>query len=58
MIIREIKHNPDLLDNFDWFNNFVDTRKWALHNYPAILPLLDKKYLEWENSRKEQNDTN
>jgi hypothetical protein len=35
MIVREIKLNPDeVLKNFDWFNDYDDTRLYALYNCP------------------------
>lgn len=33
MIVREIKENPDeVLDFFDFFNDYDDTFSWAKHN--------------------------
>ena len=29
MIVREIAGQPELLEDFDWFNDYDDTRFWA-----------------------------
>jgi len=41
MIVREIKEHPELLDNFDWFNDYKDTRSWALTEAPELVDKLD-----------------
>lgn len=48
MIIREIKSNPkEVLNNFDWFNDYKDTRNWAMSACPEIVVELDKGYKKW-----------
>lgn len=42
MIVREIKDNPvEVLKNFDWFNNYKDTRAWAQRNCVNVVTALD-----------------
>lgn len=43
MIIREIRDNPlHEIATFDWFNDYKDTRDWAVHSCPAdVVALLD-----------------
>jgi hypothetical protein len=55
MIVREIKYKPELLDNFDWFNDYEDTRRWAIYSCPELVYGLDKGYEKW---RKEHEDNN
>lgn len=51
MIVRELKENPDeVLANFDWFNDYKDTRSWAAFSFPEILERLDTGF---ETYRKE-----
>lgn len=48
MIVREIKDHPELIDNFDWFNDYQDTRNWVQRNYsPELLEKLDIGYKQW-----------
>lgn len=48
MIVREIKKKPEeILKNFDWFNDYKDTRQWALTAYPEIVTKLDEGYEKW-----------
>lgn len=62
MIIREIKNNPiETLKNFDWFNDYKDTRSWCVNQgLTEIVDQLDagdkaywqernKKWLESQN---------
>jgi len=51
MIIREIKENPNILENFDWFNDYKDTLSWAKRNCPELVPTLEsgfKKFIKKE----------
>lgn len=47
MIVREIKKDPKIIDNFDWFNDYSDTRAWAVHNCPELVDKLDTGYRNW-----------
>ena len=47
MIVREIAKHPELLEDFDWFNDYNDTRDWALHKAPDMVPLLDEGFKKW-----------
>jgi len=44
MIIREIKQQPELmmLPKFDWFNDYIDTRSYAVHCCPELVATLDE----------------
>lgn len=44
MIIREIKQQPELLETFDWFNDYKDTRRWVTRNCPELLSKMDEGY--------------
>ena len=44
MIVREIKTHPELLENFDWFNDYKDTKRWAIYNCPELVSALDAGY--------------
>lgn len=58
MIIREIKDNTEEeLKNFDWFNDYKDTRNWASHICPEVVPKLDEGYKQWLQSKKKKNET-
>lgn len=48
MIVREIEQNPELLDSFDWFNDYKDTLRWAKQNAPHLVPGLVSKYLKYQ----------
>ena len=48
MIIREIEKDESLLENFDYFNDYGDTRRWL--EYRGKLELivkLDRGHTEW-----------
>ena len=48
MIIREIKKNPDeVLKDFDYFNDYKDTKNWCEYTFPEILPRLKKGFDAW-----------
>jgi hypothetical protein len=48
MIVREIRDNPNLLiEAFDWFNDYKDTRSWAVVNCPALVDALDLGHDTW-----------
>lgn len=53
MIIREIKDNPDEeLKNFDYFNDYSDTRNWLLsQGLESLIKRLDKGYQSWLQKR-------
>ena len=53
MICREIKNEVQkILDMFDWFNDYQDTRDWAASAYPHILPILDSGYNRYLYNKK------
>lgn len=61
MIVREIKDNPDqVLSNFDWFNDYKDTRSYAVYSgLDEIVKRLDEGYdnyliREWAKFNKER----
>ncbi|NIP54117.1 MAG: hypothetical protein GWN00_01470 [Aliifodinibius sp.] len=58
MLIREIADNPDkVLTNFDWFNDYNDTRSWAAKNCPGLVPRLDAGHKKWmADAKKRLND--
>lgn len=41
-----IDRNPNL-KNFDWFNDYNDTRAWAAQARPELVPELDLGYAKW-----------
>lgn len=45
MIIREIKDDPSLIEKFDWFNDYTDTRAWAVGAAPDLVEKLDAEYV-------------
>lgn len=48
MIVREIKDDTDnVLSKFDWFNDYKDTRAWAVYSCPDVLPRLDAGYKKY-----------
>lgn len=49
MIVRELKENPDkVLQNFDYYNDYEDTKRWADYNCPdAIVQRLEAGYHRW-----------
>lgn len=47
MIVREIKNHPELLNDFDWFNDYNDTRLWAIESFPEIVEKLDDGFNKW-----------
>lgn len=47
MIVREILKHPELIDFFDWFNDYKDTRLFLSEVDPSRLPEFDAKYEEW-----------
>lgn len=55
MIVREIKQNPEIIDNFDWFNDYKDTRSWAVGSCPELLSRLDEAYEKWCDKIREGN---
>lgn len=53
MIIREIADSPELLDDFDWFNDYDDTRRWAVTaERPDLVERLDEGHKKWLESRR------
>lgn len=55
MIVREIKQDPTLIENFDWFNDYKDTRGWAVHSCPELVEKLDEGYDNWVKEHAKQN---
>lgn len=56
MIVREIKDNTEeILKDFDWFNDYKDTRLWAQMNAPEVLDQLDKGYEQWLKKQRNKN---
>ena len=48
MIIRELSKNESLLENFDYFNDYNDTRKWLVYRKEwELMEKLDAGYLVW-----------
>lgn len=49
MIIREIKDSPlSVIGSFDWFNDYDDTRLYALDHCPRdVVALLDAGHAVW-----------
>lgn len=49
MIVREIKVNREaVLKTFDWFNDYEDTRRYAVENCPLeTIQLLDDGFNDW-----------
>jgi len=59
MIVREIKQAPlSTVGNFDWFNDYHDTRDWAVANCPHdVVELLDAGYAIWLREYQERSKT-
>ena len=48
MIVREIETNPELIDDFDWFNDYADTRNWAYDcSLSDLVEKLDAGFKPW-----------
>lgn len=45
MIVREIIKHPELLETFDWFNDYHDTRLFVEEHHPDMLPQFLAAYL-------------
>jgi hypothetical protein len=54
MIIREIREQPELLDHFDWFNDYDDTRRWATHSCPNMTGPLDDGFREYQRKKAQE----
>ncbi len=56
MIVREIKKEPlKTVGNFDWFNDYKDTRDWVYFNCPRdVLTLLDAAEAVYDRQRRER----
>ena len=54
MIVREIKENPVLLLSFDWFNDYADTRSWAVVNCPNLVGVLDQGHQAWLDEQRRE----
>lgn len=50
MIVREIVGRPDLIEVFDWFNDYGDTRRYLSDYAPEMLPEFDARYRDWEDA--------
>jgi len=57
MIVRNIKEDPSaVLKCFDWFNDYNDTRNWAVHNCDdTTVKNLYAGYKEWLKKTHENN---
>jgi hypothetical protein len=45
MIVRGIKDKPVLImGDFDWINDYEDTRRWIIESCPGILDDFDEEY--------------
>ena len=54
MIVREIREDESLLDDFDWFNDFDDTRQWAYYaGHIDLVEKLDDGFTKWRKKRNE-----
>lgn len=60
MIVREIKQNRDeILARFDWFNDYKDTRIYALDNCDEeTVRLLDEGNDKWWRERMNKFQSN
>jgi len=48
VIRRDIRDEPEeVLADFDWFNDYKDTRRWCEHACPALVVRLDAGYHAW-----------
>ena len=47
MIVREIVEEPELIENFDWFNDYDNTRSYLEYEAPEMLPEFDARFEEW-----------
>jgi len=48
MIVREIELDPTyVINQFDFFNDYKDTRLWCVTNFPEVLPQFDLAYDKW-----------
>lgn len=55
MIVREIKQDIEkILEGFDWFNDYEDTRNWLKHSFPEMLPLFDAGFEKWKQLNEEK----
>lgn len=55
MVVREIRDNPDeILKNFDWFNDYKDTRDYIRHYDLGILRRLDDGYKNWVSAKNRE----
>ncbi len=45
-----INRNPDP-DNFDYFNDYKDTRAWCVENLPEVITKLDNGFKDYCNKR-------
>jgi len=58
MIVREIKDNPEIIEeNFDWFNDYKDTRNWASRNCPEFVERLEKGWKIYIRSLSKSHNT-
>jgi hypothetical protein len=58
MIVREIIKDPTLIDCFDWFNDYKDTRLFiSERGDEALLEKFDTKYSEWCHQKSQTMST-
>lgn len=55
MIVKEIIDHPELIEDFDWFNDYRDTKLWLKHNGPELLERFEEGHLEWLEEMTEKN---
>lgn len=55
MIIRELKNNPELINNFDFFNDYKDTKAYLIrNNLNKLLAKLEKGHKKWLDKRRKK----
>ena len=57
MIVREIRDSPEeVIENFDWFNDYEDTRRWCIQNCTKVIKDLDNAFKIWLKNRNTDNN--
>ncbi len=54
MIVREIVKNSEIINNFDWFNDYTDTINWlecSSQNQSDLIQKMKAAYIIWKNNR-------
>lgn len=48
MIVREIEKHEELIDKFDFFNDYDNTRNWLVYRKNwSLIEKLDSAYRKW-----------